>query len=113
MATIRKLKWRKDHPSLPDQAQILFVVSKYLGGAGKQSWREGDPSSCFVTLAGKWSCARRKTPTTLQSKERVIEIWLLHDWDIQIITRNVDDFTYAVADGIEAAIRKNYPGSKR
>lgn len=97
MAHDRFIYWTDQRPTREEVEQVL---RDYLGGVGELRWNNDDQNRFYVELPG--------TPThplaTIDSKteiyghlDRWIEVCVADDEPMDIITRQMDPFTNAIA----------------
>lgn len=84
--------------NVPPKDDIQKVLEDFLGEAGKVEW---DKDRFYATLQGKPSWAFKrvfKRVSACRDDERWFEVWIGDDC-LDIITRQQDHYTNALADG--------------
>lgn len=110
MAQDRFVRWRREKPTI---AKIQPVLEDYLGkdcvvtrdGARLTAVLPGKPSSPFRRLPGYDNIAA----TQEQREERFLEVFVDGKY-ADVITRQADPLTNAVADGFAALIQRVWNG---
>lgn len=118
MACDRFVYWKGEYGPRPSRDTLGHIIEDYLGGAAKEiKW---DKDRFFVTLQGQTSSPFRRSqrlPLLIDSLCRVthhdrwIEVWP-DGKCCDIITRQADEYTSAVADGLQALLLRFYEASE-
>lgn len=98
----------------PEPARVQVALEDFLGGAGTVKW---DEDRFYVTLEGRHSWALQRTfPGSARARDesskhptRWIEVWCSNG-TIDVMTREQDDFTRSIAEGIADTLAKPFDG---
>ncbi len=96
--------------SAPTQEDIQKVLGNFLGGVGTIEWKR---DRFFVALPGTPTLASAGFPEAIpygmRPEERWIEVWY-KDNGLDVITRDQDDFTNALASALAEIFARFWKG---
>jgi hypothetical protein len=112
MAYDRFIRFGKRRPTKPE---VQKALEDYVSGAGRVEWLK---DRFFVYLEGKGSHPARRIagshPSAKEADvyraERFVEVWL-DKAVVDVITRQADDYTNAVADGFVEFLTRFWDGT--
>lgn len=110
MGADRFVYWKEKKPS---KEEIQKILEDFIGGAGTLAeWGNG---RFGIDLKGENSFPFRRIPDALKHhfpiKERFIEVFV-HPHCIDILTRQADEYTHSVAEGMAAMFARFFEGSR-
>jgi hypothetical protein len=106
MAHDRFVYWSKDKTRIPTREDVQAALIAYLGDGGTVEWVE-DQGRLYAHLPGTPSDPVEK----LLPDSRWIEVFIHHD-SVDVITRQADSFTNAVADGFANFCMRRWNGRR-
>lgn len=114
MALDRFIYWGKKRPT---KKQLAIVLTDYLGGVGECTWGGG---RWTCTLLGRPTLALRSLYKTFADVDGDMADmprvrWFEVFWgkgNIDVITRQADDYTNAVAEGFTALCARHWQGRR-
>lgn len=112
-ARVKRLKKGAPLPNKPTPEQFQIILEDYIGEAGAVNTdlsREGS-SAWFVVLKGKPSFPFKRIHPSLDHvthDERWVEVYLEEKGQIRVTTRQADEYTNNVADGIVQMLARFY-----
>lgn len=108
MAYDRFVYWNKTKALVPTREDVGAVLAAYLGAGGTVEWVEGQ-GRFYANLAGPGSDPRQ--PKDLLRGTRWFEVFI-HEDSVDVITRQADSFTNAVADGFANVCMRQWDGRR-
>lgn len=114
MSRDRFIHWRTKHR--PTQSEVELVCTDYLGGLGHVEWRDehvDGVSRFFLSLVGEGSHPFQRIGagrTHLHRADRWIEVIPDGSASFDVLTREQDAVTNAIADGLAAVFAKHWDG---
>lgn len=102
------------HIERPSKGDLLKIVTNYLGGCGVI---RSEPDRIFIDLPGSATSPFKGIPNArvlpFEMTDRWIEvIYQKTDgvWSVDVLTRQQDEFTCAIADQLARALSRFYQG---
>jgi hypothetical protein len=111
MALDRFVHWH-DLRNRPTRAEVRQVITNYLGGVGQIRWRD-DQDRFYIELPGKPThplVGIDPLVKMYEQPDRWIEVYVSFGEPMDIITRDMDPFTNAIAADLANIFIRQWSG---